>query len=97
MTEEEIGRIVREALLADRLANVDKLDAATLRTISAILTSFGIDEDDRKDIAEDFRYLRRWRKGAERVTGIGLTALVTLLVGGVLSALWLGLRAMLGK
>src|SRR4051794_14647144 len=97
MTEDEIRHIVHQVLLEERLDNTDKHDAAMLKTVSAILTSFGIEEDERKDIAEDFRYLRRWRLGAERVQGVGITAIVTLLVGGTVSALWLGVKALIGK
>ena len=97
MTREEIREIVHQVLLEDRMSNSDQVDAAMLKTVSAILTSFGIHDDERKDIAEDFRYLRRWRLGAERVQGIGLTAIITMLVGGVVSALVLGVKAMIGK
>lgn len=95
MTKEEIREIIRQVLIEERAGT--NVDEAMLKTISAILTSFGIPDDERKDIAEDFRYLRRWRLGAERIQGVGLTALVTMIVGGALSAAWLVLKAALGK
>lgn len=97
MNEAEIRRVVREVLLEEREQHNDRLDDVVLKTISAILTGFGIHEDERKEIAEDFRYLRRWRQGAERVSSVGMTALVTLIVGGIASACWIGIKFMLGK
>lgn len=97
MTEEDIRRVVHQMRLEDEekaKSQTPAADVAMLKTISAILTSFGIPDDERKDIAEDFRYLRRWRLGAERIQGIGLTAVVALLIGGLVSALGLGIKAM---
>jgi hypothetical protein len=33
-----------------------------LRAIATILTSFGVEEEDRKELRADFQHLRRWRK-----------------------------------
>jgi hypothetical protein len=41
--------------------------------------------------------LRRWRRTAERVTNTGVIAIVTVVVGGVASATWLGVKALIGK
>lgn len=97
MTKEEIRAIVQQVLAEERRNNDDELDVTVLKTVSGLLTSFGIPDDERKDIAEDFRYLRRWRLGAERVQGLGMTAIVALIVGGIASALWLGIKAAIGK
>lgn len=97
MTPDEVRSVVRQVVLEERKNNSTAVDDAMLKTVSAILTSFGIPDDERKDIAEDFRYLRKWRLGAERIQGVGMTALVTMLVGGALSAAWLAVKAALGK
>lgn len=97
MTKEEIRAIVQQVLAEERRNSDDELDVTVLKTVSGLLTSFGIPDDERKDIAEDFRYLRRWRLGAERVQGLGMTAIVALVVGGIASALWLGIKAAIGK
>jgi hypothetical protein len=97
LTEADIKRIVKETLREEREAHAEQEDLTVVKTISAILSGFGIDEDERKDIKEDFRYVRRWRKGAERVTGMTLTSIIAILAGGLVSALGLGIKAMLGK
>lgn len=100
MTADEIKSIVRQVLAEERDAYEAAHDTVVLKTISAILTGFGIEDDDKdekREIKEDFRYLRRWRKGSEKITGLGLTAIVTVFVGGLVSALGLGIKAMVGK
>lgn len=97
MTDDEIRKIVHQVLVEERQQNADRMDETVIKTISAILTGFGINNDERKEIAEDFRYLRKWRQGSERLQGVGWTALVTLFAGGIASALYLGVKAMLGK
>lgn len=96
LTEAEIRSIVRKTLREEREEYEEALDRNVLKTMAALLSGFGIDEEEKKEIKEDFRYLRRWRKGSDKVTGVGLTALVTLVVGGFASALWLGIQSMIG-
>lgn len=99
--ESEIRIIVTEtveAVLAEqkRLHNND-VDEVVLRTISTILTSFGIDEEDRVELRRDFQHLRRWRKSYEQVERVGWTAAIGVVVTGLLAALWAGVKVMLGK
>lgn len=95
MQEDEVKQIVAEVLAEQhRLHNVDN---ETLRTISVILTSFGIEEEDRAEIRADFIHLRRWRKSVEQAQSYGLRAIVTVIVGGIIGAFWMGFKATLGK
>jgi hypothetical protein len=61
-----------------------------LKAIETTLASFGIEEDDRKELRADFEHLRRWRKSVEQ-------AVITVIVTGVVGAVWLGVKVMLGK
>lgn len=97
MTPAEIRGIVHQVMVEERAANAANLDTTMLKTVSAILTSFGIEDDERAEIKQDFQYLRRWRKTADRVTSAGVVAIVTVVIGGVASAVWLGFRSLLGK
>jgi hypothetical protein len=97
MTEGEIRNIVKQVLTQERLHHAENQDAVVLKTISAILTSFGIEEEDRKEIRADFIHLRKWRKSVERVETVGWTTAITVIVTGVLGALWLGFKGMVGK
>ena len=97
LSEHDIRWMVRRVLEEERREQEELMDEPATKTIAVILKGFGIDEKEEEDIKEDFRYLRKWRKGSERVTGLTLTALVTLLVGGMASAFYLGVRTLMGR
>lgn len=98
MTPEDIKAVVHEVLAEQKLAVIPvDMDTATLKTIATLLTSFGIEEDDRKELKADFSYLRRWRKSAEQVQGFTFKAIVTIIVGGILGAFWMGFKTLVGK
>jgi hypothetical protein len=97
MRDEDIRAIVAETLAEQqRLHHVD-IDAVILRTIATILTSFGIEEDDRRELRADFQHLRRWRKSVEQAQSYTFKAVITIIVTGFVGAVWLGIKAMLGK
>lgn len=97
LTEADIKRIVQETLREERKEYEAAEDSHVVKTVAAILGGFGIDAEERKEIKEDFRYTRRLRLASERVTGMTLTAAVTLIVGAIGSVLYLGVKTMLGK
>ena len=75
----------------------DKIDAIGSRTIVTVLASFGIEEEDRREIRADFEHLRRWRKGVEQAQSYAFKAVVTVIVTGLVGAIWLGAKVMLGE
>ena len=56
-----------------------------------------MDEDDRKELRADFQHLRRWRRGVEQVQSYMFRAVITVMVTGFVVAVWLGIKATLGK
>jgi hypothetical protein len=97
MHEADIRAIVAETLAEQqRLRNSD-IDAVVLKAIATILTSFGIEEEDRKELRADFQHLRRWRKSVEQAQSYTFKAVITVLVTGLVGAAWLGVKIMLGK
>jgi hypothetical protein len=58
MREDEIGSSVTETLAEQQKLYRNDIDAAILRTIATILTSFGIEEEDRRELRADFE--RSW-------------------------------------
>ena len=97
MTNDEIKDVIHEVLAEQALLKPKDMDEVVLKTVAAILTSFGIEEGDRKEIQADFAHLRRWRKSVEQVQGYTFKTIITAIIGGVLGALWLGFKTMLGK
>ncbi len=95
--DEDIKAIVAEMLAEERRLHYGDIDAIVLRAITIILTSFGIEEEDRRELRADFEHLRRWRKSVEQVQSYTFKAVVTVIVTGLVGAVWLGVKAMLAK
>jgi low affinity Fe/Cu permease len=97
MNNADIREVVLQVLREERNHYNEKLDETVLKTVSAILTGFGIEDDERKEIKADFRYLRRFRNSAESVHRVGTATIVTVLITGVLGAIWLAVKTLIGK
>jgi ABC-type transporter Mla maintaining outer membrane lipid asymmetry permease subunit MlaE len=97
MRDEEIRAVVVETLAEQQRLRFEDIDAVVLRTIATILTSFGIEEEDRKELRADFQHLRRWRKSVEQAQSYTFKAVITVIVTGFVGAVWLGFKVMLGK
>jgi hypothetical protein len=93
----EVKSIVAEVLAEQQRLHNDDIDTVVLKTIATILTSFGIEEEDRKELQADFRHLRRWRKSVESATGITFKVAITAIVSGFIGAVWLGFKMLVGK
>lgn len=97
ITAENVRTIVSEVLAEQKRLHNNEVDEVVLKTISAILTGFGIEEEDRKELKADFQHLRRWRKSVEQAQSYTFKTIITVIVGGFLGAVWLGVKIMLGK
>jgi hypothetical protein len=97
MQETEIRAIVAETLAEQPRLHLNDIDAVVSKTIAAILTSFGIEEEDRREVRADFQHLRRWRKSVEQAQSYTFKAVITIIVTGFVGAVWLGVKATLGK
>ena len=97
VTQEEIAQVVRQVLAAERAESKDHLDETVLKTIASILTSFGIDEDERQEVKLDFQHLRRSRKAYDLIQTTGVKAAIGLIIGSILTTLWLGVQALLHR
>jgi hypothetical protein len=97
MQAADVRAIVVETLAEQQRIGRDDIDAMVLKAVATTLTSFGMDEDDRKELRADFQHLRRWRRGVEQVQGYIFRAVITVMVTGFVVAVWLGIKATLGK
>jgi hypothetical protein len=94
---ENVRTIVAETLAEQQRIRHEDIDAVVLRTVATLLTSFGIEEQDRRELRADFQHLRRWRKSVEQAQSYTFKAVITVIVTGLVGAVWLGAKAMLGK
>ena len=95
--DEEVRAIVMETLAEQQRLHRDDIDAVVFRAIATILTSFGIEEEDRKELRADFQHLRRWRKSVEQAQSYTFKAVITVIVAGLVGAVWLGIKVTLDK
>lgn len=97
LRNEDIKAVVIETLAEQQRLYRDDIDAIVSKTIVTILTSFGIEEADRRELRADFQHLRRWRKSVEQAQSYTFKAAITVLVTGLVGAVWLGVKVILGK
>ena len=97
LRDEDIRTIVAETLAEQQRLHRDDIEAIVLRAIATILTSFGMEEEDRRELRADFQHLRRWRKSVEQAQSYTFKAVITIIVAGILGALWLGIKVTVGK
>jgi hypothetical protein len=97
MQAEEVKLIVAQVLAEQKRLHNAEADEVVLKTIATILTSFGIEEEDRIEMRADFQHLRRWRKASEQAQSFTFKALVTIIVSGIAGVVWLGIKTRLGQ
>lgn len=95
--DDEIRAIVSETLAEQHRLQQESIDAIVLKTVASVLASFGIEDDDRKEVRADFQHLRRWRKSVEQAQSYTFKAAITVIATGLMGAVWLGVKVVLGK
>jgi hypothetical protein len=93
----DVRAIVVETLAEQQRLHHDDIDAVVLKTVATILSSFGIEEEDRRELRADFQHLRRWRRSVEQAQDYTFKAVITVIATGFIGAVWLGIKATLGK
>ena len=95
--DDEIRAIVAETLAEQHRLQQDSIDAIVLQAVASVLASFGIEDDDRKEVRADFQHLRRWRKSVEQAQSYTFKAVITVIATGLMGAVWLGVKVVLSK
>jgi hypothetical protein len=97
MPDDEIRAIVAETLAEQHRLQQANIDAIILKNVASVLASFGIEDNDRKELRADFQHLRRWRTSVEQAQSYTLKAVITVIATGLMGAVWLGVKVVLGK
>ncbi|MGX4770377.1 hypothetical protein ACWAUC_11325 [Bradyrhizobium guangdongense] len=97
MPDDEIRVIVAKMLAEQQRLQHDSVDAIVLKTVGSVLASFGIEDDDRKEVRADFQHLRRWRTTLAQAQSYTLKIVITIIATGLMGAVWLGVKVLLGK
>jgi uncharacterized protein (UPF0371 family) len=93
MTPEDIRTIVAAVLEEESVRRGAALDEVVFKAVATILTSFGIEEEDRKELTLDLNHLRRWRKSVEQAQSMGFKLVFGAIISGLVGALWMGVKA----
>jgi hypothetical protein len=97
MQADEVKQIVAQVLAEQKRLHNAEADEVVLKTIATILTSFGIEEEDRIEMRADFQHLRRWRKASEQAQTFTFKTIVAIIVSGFAGVVWMGIKARLGQ
>jgi hypothetical protein len=97
MSDDEVRAIVAATLAEQHRLQQANIDAIVLRTVASVLASFGIDDDDRKELRADLQHLRRWRRSVEQAQSYTLKAVITVVATGLMGVVGLSLKVVLGK
>ncbi|OSJ21659.1 hypothetical protein [Bradyrhizobium japonicum] len=97
MLDDEIRAIVAETLAEQHRLQQESIDAIVLKAVASVLASFGIEDDDRKELRADLQHLRRWRKSVEQAQSYTFKAVITVFATGLMGAVWLGVKVVLSK
>jgi hypothetical protein len=95
--EQQIRQIVRAVLDEENDRRAGTADDIAARAVASVLTSFGMNADDKRELRADFTHLRRWRKSVEQAQGMTIKAIIVVIVSGLAGALWLGLKTILTR
>ncbi|OKO86625.1 hypothetical protein AC629_16270 [Bradyrhizobium sp. NAS80.1] len=95
--DDDVRAIVAETLAEQHRIQQESVDGIVLKAVASVLASFGIEDDDRKELRADFLHLRRWRKSVEQAQSYTFKAVITVIATGLMVAVWLGVKVVLGK
>jgi hypothetical protein len=97
LEDEDIRAIVATTLAEQQKLSRDDIDAVAFRAVATTLRSFGIEEEDRRELRADLQHLRRWRKSVEQAQSYTFKVVITVIVTGFIGAVWLGVKVVLGR
>jgi len=62
-----------------------------------VLLQLGITPTDLLEVHRDLMQLREWRKSMDEIKSRGFSALMLIVISGMLAALWIGIKQMVVK
>lgn len=81
-------------LQPDEMREIERIVAESVRQT---LIQLGISTLDPLEMQKDMQHLREWRKSMENVKSKAVITTLTVLLSGILAALWLGFKAIINK
>ena len=75
----------------------DEIRDIVKATVAEVMTTMGMEPDDPRHMQEDFLYIRKARLGSAQIGAWIKRSVILAAVGGLLWALWEGVKMGLGK
>ena len=97
IVDDEIKAIIAETLAEQHRIQQESIDAIVAKVVASVLTSLGIEDDDRKELRADFQHLRRWRRSVEQAQSYTFKAVIAVVATGLMGAILLGVKVALSK
>lgn len=97
MPDDEIKAILGQTLAEHHRLQQENIDAIVVKAVASVLASFGIEDDDKRELRADLQHLRRWRRSVEQAQSYTFKAVITVIATGLMGAVWLGVKVVLGK
>lgn len=74
-----------------------ELERIVAESVRQTLIQLGISTLDPLEMQKDMQHLREWRKSMENVKSKAVITTLTVLLSGLLAAIWLGFKAVINK
>lgn len=96
---QQVEKAVEEAIShsTNRFVSREDLRDTVRLTVQETFVRMGVDGSDPLSLQKDFMYLREWRETADAVRRRGFMTLAAVAVSGLLGAVWIGVKSMMGK
>lgn len=75
----------------------EEVEVVIQKTVKETLYSIGIDAADPIEMQRDFQTLRDWRRASTSVRAKGTMTIIAIITAGIMGALWIGVKNVLGK
>lgn len=75
----------------------DELERIVAESVRQTLIQLGISTLDPLEMQKDMQHLREWRKSMENIKSKAMITTLTVFLSGLLAALWLGFKDIIGK
>lgn len=74
-----------------------EIERVVAEAVRQTLIALGINAGDPLEMQKDMMHLRSWRKSTEDMKGKGMLVATTVIVSGLMGALWLGISELIKR
>lgn len=97
LLNESLPRIAQAAadLAVRNCVDREEMQQYVAEAVKQTLVQLGIATNDPIQMQRDMQHLRQWRNAVESIQQKGILTIITILVTGLLAALWIGIKELI--